>query len=284
MKPSEKREAADFLVATHRLSKVRACAAVRLSRAAFYRRPTRPADDGPVIEALNAVVDRYPRWGFWKCFDRLRLDGQGWNHKRVWRVYREMRLNLPRRTKKRIPTRQRQTLEVPAAPNAIWAVDFMSDALYQGRRFRTLNILDEGVREALDIVIDTSIPSGRVVRTLEQLCSWRGPPQAIRCDNGPEFVSEVFADWCKEQGIEIRYIQPGKPNQNAYVERFNRTYREEVLNAYLFEDLAQVREITYRWLGDYNDTRPHDSLGRIPPSQFRRNLSKLENSTFGWST
>jgi putative transposase len=273
-------------VAEKKLSVRRACAAVLLSRAAYYRQSEkRRCDrDQPVVDALNGVVDRHRRWGFWKCYDRLRLDGHSWNHKRVWRVYREMRLNLPRRTKKRIPTRQRQTLEVPAAENAIWALDFMSDALYQGRRFRTLNILDEGVREALDIVIDTSIPSGRVVRTLEQLGSWRGLPQAIRCDNGPEIVSQAFVDWCKEQGIEIRYIQPGKPNQNAYVERFNRTYREEVLDAYLFEDLGQVREITYRWLSDYNDTRPHDSLGRIPPSVFRRNLSKLENSTSGLST
>jgi putative transposase len=236
------------------------------------------------VDALNGVVDKRRRWGFWKCYDRLRLDGKPWNHKRVLRVYREMRLNLPRRTKKRIPTREPQTLEVPAAPNAIWAMDFMSDALYQGRRFRTLNILDEGVREALEIVIDTSIPSGRLIRTLEQLESWRGLPQAIRCDNGPEIISQVFVDWCEERGIKIRYIQPGKPNQNAYVERFNRTYREEVLNAYLFEDLGQVREITYRWLRDYNDNRPHDSLGRIPPSQFRRNLSQLENSTSELST
>src|SRR5262245_22077471 len=124
----------------------------------------------------------------------------------------------------------------------------MSDTLYHGRRFRTLNILDEGVREAMDIVIVTSIPSGRVVRVLEQLSRWRELPQAIRCDNGPEIVSHAFTDWCDEHGIEIRYIQPGKPNQNAYIERFNRTYREEVLNAYLFDDLDQVREITYHWL------------------------------------
>lgn len=264
----------------------RACAAVRLSRAAYYRRPgqSRSERDRPVVDALNGLVDKHRRWGFWKCYDRLRLDGKPWNHKRILRVYREMKLNLPRRTKKRIPTRDPQTLQVPAAPNAIWALDFMSDALYRGRRFRTLNILDEGVREALEIVIDTSIPSGRVIRTLEQLGSWRGLPGAIRCDNGPEIVSQAFMDWCEEQGIELRYIQPGKPNQNAYVERFNRTYREEVLDAYLFEDLHQVREITYSWLREYNDERPHDSLGRIPPSMFRRNLSKLENSTSGRST
>jgi len=281
-----KREAIAHLVAEHAISVRRACAAVRLCRAAYYRQPERKQAerDRPVVDALNVVVDKHRRWGFWKCYDRMRLDGRPWNHKRVLRVYREMRLNLPRRTKKRIPTRQPQGLQVPAVPNAIWALDFMSDALYHGRRFRTLNILDEGVREALEIVIDTSIPSGRVVRTLEQLASWRGLPEAIRCDNGPEIVSQVFVEWCEDHGVAVRYIQPGKPNQNAYVERFNRTYREEVLNAYLFEDLGQVREITYSWLRDYNDTRPHDALGRIPPSEFRRNLEKLENSTSGLST
>jgi putative transposase len=137
----------------------------------------------------------------------------GWNHKQVYRVYREMGLNLPRRTKRRVPRRDRQALDAPAAPNAICAVDFMSDALYHGRRFRTLNVIDEGVREALDVVIDTSISSGRLVRTLEQISRWRGLPGAIRRDNGPEIPSQVFVDWCNGNDVEIRYIQPGKPNQ-----------------------------------------------------------------------
>ena len=232
-----------------------------------------------MIEALNDLVEVHPRWGFWKCFDRLRLDGSWWNHKRVWRVYRNMGLNLPRRTKKRIPVREPQTLEIPAEPNVIWALDFMSDTLYHGRRFRTLNILDEGVREALDIVIDTSIPSGRLVRVMEQLSRWRALPQAIRCDNGPEIVSEAFRCWCEEHGVEIRYIQPGKPNQNAYIERFNRTYREEVLDAYLFDNLDQVRKITYRWLREYNEIRPHDSLGKLPPKTFRRRLEAADSTS-----
>jgi putative transposase len=280
-----KREAIAHLVAEHDLSIRRACAVVKLSRAAYYRtnRSAQGRDD-MVIEGLNQVVAACPRWGFWKCFDRLRLDGKPWNHKRVWRVYREMRLNLPRRTKKRLPQRERQTLDVPEAPNVIWAFDFMSDALYQGRRFRTLNVIDEGVREALDIVIDTSIPAGRVVRTFEQLSRWRGLPQAIRCDNGPEMLSQAFVDWCNENQVEIRYIQPGKPNQNAFIERFNRTYRNEVLDAHLFESLSQVRELTYRWLQTYNEIRPHDALGRIPPAVFRRRLEEARISTFELST
>lgn len=272
-------------MAEHGLSVRRACAAVRLSRAAYYKplADRRGADD-EVVDALNSVVDKHSRWGFWKCFDRLRLEGRPWNHKRVHRVYCKMRLNLPRRTKKRLPTRERQPLIVPQQRNAIWAIDFMSDALYHGRRFRTFNVLDEGVREALDIVVDTSIPGGRVARTLEQISRWRGVPQAIRCDNGPEIISQAFVDWCEGAGVEIRYIQPGKPNQNAYIERFNRTYREEVLDAHLFDSLDQVREITYHWIQIYNELRPHDALGRVPPAVFSRRLQAAENSTFNLST
>jgi len=136
-----------------------------------------------VIVALTAVVATHPRWGFWKCYRRLRLDGHPWNAKRVWRVYCQLRLNLPLRTKKRLPLRIRQPLTVSPQPNAVWAVDFMSDTLYGGRRFRTLNILDEGVREGLAIEVDTSLPAERVIRVLEQVVAWRGHPQAIRLDN-----------------------------------------------------------------------------------------------------
>jgi len=272
-------------VAEQQLSVRRACAAVTLSRAAYYRPvPAREQRDAAVIEALNALVAEHTVWGFWKCFDALRYRGHGWNHKRVWRVYRAMKLNRPRRTKRRVPPRARQTMEVLAVPNVAWALDFMSDALYHGRRFRVLNVLDEGTREALDIVIDTSIPSGRVVRVLEQLASWRGLPRAIRCDNGPEILSQVFVDWCREHRIEIRYIQPGKPNQNAFIERFNRTFREEVLDAWLFEDLHQVRRIAWRWMQSYNEERPHDALGRIPPSVFRERSEEPELSTSELST
>ncbi len=219
-------------MAEWKLSVRRACAAASLSRAAFYRPTTaRGHRDGPVIESLNALVAEHQTWGFWKCYDTLKFRGCAWNHKRVWRIYCEMKLNRPRRTKKRVPTRERQSMEVPAEPNVVWALDFMNDALYYGRRFRVLNVLDEGVREALDIVIDTSIPSGRLVRVLDQLKSWRGLPLAIRCDNGPEILSQAFVNWCQDNEVEIRYIQPGKPNQNAFVERFNRTFREEVLDA-----------------------------------------------------
>lgn len=273
-----------YLVAECQLSIGRSCQAVGLSRAAWYKTPLdRLKRDSEVIEALTKMTDEHRSWGFWMCYDRLRLDGRMWNHKRVYRVYCELGLNHKRRTKKRLPKRDRQSMEVPSIPNAVWALDFMSDALYVGRRFRTLNILDEGVREALTIEIDTSLPGQRVVRVLKRLSAWRGLPQAIRCDNGPEFISQVFVDWCQDNGIEIRYIQPGKPNQNAFIERFNRTYRKEVLSSYLFEDLNQVREITYRWLITYNEYRPHDALGGLPPTVFREQKT-AKNSIYELST
>ena len=254
---------------------------MQLSRSSWYREPPQQhVRDQSVIDALNAMVEKRPRWGFWKCFDRLRLDGHPWNHKRVHRVYKAMKLNLPRRTKRRLPKRVQQPMIVEARANAGWAMDFMSDTLYHGRRFRTLNILDEGVREVLDIVIDTSIPGGRVVRTLDRLVEWRGKPDAIRVDNGPEYLSQVFADWCHKNHIEPRYIQPGKPNQNAYIERFNQTFRHEVLDVYVFESLRQVRQITRDWIHEYNEERPHDSLGKIPPAMFRRQTEAARNSTF----
>ena len=262
----------------------RATRAVGMSRSAWYKLPQdRLEKDKEVIEALTRVTEANRRWGFWLSFKQLRYDGYGWNHKRVYRVYTELGLQHRRRTKKRIPSRYRQPLDTPSVINAVWALDFMSDALYVGRRFRTLNVLDEGMREALAIEIDTSLPGERVVRVLERLCAWRGVPQAIRCDNGPELTSQVVVDFYEKMGIAPRYIQPGKPNQNAYIERFNRTYRNEVLNCYLFENLDQVREITADWMITYNERRPHDALGDLPPTLFRERQT-AETSTFELST
>ncbi len=261
------------LVTGHGLPVQRACRAVGLGRATYYRPLVDWARrDAPVIAALTALVAAKSRWGFWKCCDRLRLSGHPWNHKRLWRVYCQLRLNLPRRTKKRLPVRCRQPLVVVPQPNVVWALDFMSDTLYGGRRFRTLNILDEGVREWLAIEVDTSLPAERVVRILEPVVAWRGQPQALRLDNGPELIAERFMSWCTERAIALRYIQPGNPGQNAFIERFNRTYRTEVLNAYVFEPLDQVREISAEWLQSYNEERPHEALAGLPPATYRAQL------------
>jgi len=276
---SARRQAAAALVTEHELPVRHACRAVGLSRTGWYRQPQPAVErDAAVIAALTEIVEKRGRWGFWKCFDRLRLDGRGWNHKRVHRVYRSLGLNLPRRTKRRVPARLRQPLVAPARLNEIWAIDFMHDSTYGGRRFRTLNVIDEGNREALAIEVGSSIPAARVVRVLEQLVEIHGCPKALRLDNGPEFTAEVFQEWCRGQGIETRFIQPGKPDQNAFIERFNRTYRQEVLDAHVFETVAESEVISEQWLIDYNEHRPHDSLGGVPPTRFLSRSTTPESS------
>jgi putative transposase len=214
--PSAKREVLAVLVQEHQLPVRRACQAVRLSRAAYYRPPrSRLGRDADVVAALNDVVARHRRWGFWKCFYRLRRAGHCWNHKRVHRVYCALRLNLPRRTKRRVPARLRQPLVAPERLNDTWALDFMVDALYDGRSFRALTVIDEGNREALAIELGTSIPSARVIRVLDELVRLYGRPARVRVDNGPELVAEAFVEWCAAQRISLGYIQPGKPDQNA---------------------------------------------------------------------
>lgn len=285
MTPSAKRQAVGILTGEHGLSVHRACGAVRLSRAAYYRPPdVRVLQDQPVIEALQTVVAAEPKWGFWKCFDRLHFLGRPWNHKRVHRVYCALRLNLPRRTRRRIPKRVQHPLNAPAALNHTWAVDFMTDVLYDGRHFRTLNVLDEGNREGLAIDIGMSLPSVRVIAVLEELVALHGAPRALRIDNGPELTSIALTRWCAQHGIALHYIQPGKPQQNAYIERFNRSYRTEVLDAYIFHSITEVRELTARWLVTYNTERCHDSLGRVPPLFFLPRSTALQKSTSPLST
>nr|WP_246616369.1 IS3 family transposase [Thaumasiovibrio subtropicus] len=233
-----------------------------------------------VIDALNNVLEKSPNAGFRKCFRRIRLKHGQFNHKRVYRVYCRMGLNLKRRQKRVLPPRIAMPLDVVDKVNHQWALDFMHDTLYCGKRFRTLNILDESTRECLAIEIDTSLPAGRVVRVLEQLKQERGLPKQLRMDNGPELISSQLTEWCEEHNITLVYIQPGKPQQNGFVERFNGSFRREFLNAYLFDSLEQVRDMAWAWMCDYNEERPHDSLRNTPPAVYRR---QLETSSYGLS-
>jgi len=273
------------MVQEHRLSRAKACRIVGYSRSALYQPKTDwAAKDAPVVDAINAIITKRPRWGFWKCFKRLRKDGQPWNHKRVHRVYCDMKLNMKRRVKKRVITRERQPLGTANEVNHVWALDFMRDTMYDGRPFRTLNVIDEGNREALCIECGMSIPSARLLRTMEQLVEVYGTPQAIRLDNGPELTAQAFVEWAESKGIALLYIQPGKPNQNAFVERFNRSFREEVLDANLFNSITQAQEAADAWVMDYNQFRPHDSLGDMTPMEFRSRAFKPGISSFGLST
>ena len=269
------------MVGEQKLPITRACAHIGLARSSYYERPvTKCKADAPIADALNQVVAKNGRWGFRLCFDYLRNQGHTWNHKRVWRIYKQLGLNLPRRAKKRLAKMPKHPLIAPTQPNTIWALDFMYDTLQYGRAFRTLNVIDESNREALAIEIDMSLPSARVIRVLEQLEEICGLPEAIRLDNGSEYRSATFTQWAASKQIQLKFIQPGKPQQNAFIERFNRTYRHEVLNAYLFESLDDVREITDQWLKVYNEERPHRALGKLSPKHYRQ---RAENSTLQMS-
>jgi putative transposase len=228
------------LIAEHQASQVRACRVVGMSRSGF-RHQTKKPNDQKIIEQLQIIAEWKPRWEFKKMFAYLKNQGYCWNHKRVYRVYCEMKLNLRVKPKKGLPTREPKPLVQPEAANLSWSLDFMSDSLSSGRAFRTLNIIDDFNREGLWIEVDTSLPAERLVRILEMLALWRGYPKQLRLDNGPELISKKLKAWAERHRVELAFIQPGKPAQNAYIERFNRTYREDVLDAYLFLHFRRCR-------------------------------------------
>jgi putative transposase len=256
-----------FAIEERALSERQACRTVNLNRCT-YRYPIRKSEDLEIVQELRQLAERQPRWGCGKMTQYLRHQGHPWNHKRIHRVYRELALNLHRKPKKRLPTRVAQPLVVPAQSNQTWSMDFMSDSLSNGRTFRTLNVIDDFNREALAIEVDTSLPAERVVEVLERLLFERAAPKYIRVDNGPELISRRLESWAEERHIVLIHIEPGKPAQNAYIERFNRTYREEVLDAYLFDNLEEVRIITENWLEEYNTIRPHQALQGLSPRQY----------------
>ncbi|VAX25934.1 Mobile element protein [hydrothermal vent metagenome] len=232
-----------YAIESYRFSERRSCCIFGISRTA-YRYLALPSDDGAIQKHLRQLAEDKPRWGFEKMFQRLKAQGHKWNHKRVYRVYCELSLNLRKKPKKRFPSRNPKPLIQPLVWNICWSMDFMRDSLASGGTFRTLNIIDDFNREALGIEIDLSLPTERVIRKLELIAEWRGYPKYIRIDNGPEFISSKLSQWAEKHNIDLDFINPGKPAQNAYIERFNRTYREDVLDMYLFSDLDEVRDRT----------------------------------------
>lgn len=252
------------MVAEHGVSQRQACQALNLPRSTAQYKP-KAKDDVPLIDALRELVDKHPAIGFWQSYFRLRRKGFVWNHKRVYRVYTAMKLNIRRRFRKRLPARVKQALFQPERINEVWSIDFMSDSLWSGRKFRLLNVIDDYNREMLAMETDFSLPALRVIRVLEYLLEFRGLPKMIRVDNGPEFISHVLDEWCRQHSITLVYIQPGKPMQNGYVERCNGSVRKELLNANVFYSLAEVKEKIEEWMHDYNLHRPHESLGYRAP-------------------
>lgn len=234
-----------------------------------YRYKARLSDENARIARwLIRLTREEPNWGFGLCFFHLRnVRGFQWNHKRVYRIYRELELNMRIKPKKRLKREKPEALAEPDRVNQIWSMDFMHHKLENGRKFRLFNVIDDFNREGLGIEVDFSLPSERVIRALEQIIEWRGKPEQIRCDNGPEYISQKLIEWAQARGIKLKHIQPGNPQQNAYVERYNRTVRYDWLNRYLFESITEVQEFATRWLWKYNHERPNMALGGITPKQ-----------------
>jgi putative transposase len=239
-----------------------------VSESCYYYQPKLSSENAEVADWLLRLTMANRRWGFGLCFLYLRnVKGFVWNHKRVYRIYRELELNLRIKPRRRIKRDKPDALSVPVTINQVWSIDFMSDSLTDGRLLRTFNVLDDYNREGLAIEVDLSLPSERVIRSLEQVIEWRGKPSAIRLDNGPEYIAQSLVDWANENRITLLYIQPGKPTQNAYIERFNRTVRHEWLDMHYFETVEQAQQLATEWLWKYNNQRPHTAIGGIPPRQ-----------------
>ncbi|KIX17237.1 integrase [Paracoccus sp. 228] len=255
-------------VATKGVSIALACRTFGVSETCFRYSPKRCAENETIADLLEGLTKAHRTWGFGLCFLYLRnVRGHAWNHKRVRRIYCELELNLRIKPRRRIKRHKPDVLSVPDAPNLVWSMDFMADRLADGRQFRLLNVLDDFNREGLGIEVDFSLPAERVVRALNQIIEWRGKPMAIRVDNGPEYISATLAIWAAKQGIVLTHIQPGKPQQNAYVERYNRTVRHEWLDLYIFETIAEAQSIATDWLWTYNNERPNMGIGGITPAQ-----------------
>ena len=254
-------------VAKHGVAIALACRTFSISQTCYRYERKLSDENAEIADWLVRLTANRRSWGFGLCFLYLRnVKGFGWNHKRVYRIYCALELNLRIKPRKRLKRPKPDTLAVPNAPNHTWSMDFMADQLGDGRSFRTLNVLDDFNREGLGIEVDLSLPAERVVRSLNQIIEWRGKPQAIRVDNGPEYISGTLMNWAENQGVRLEYIQPGNPQQNAYIERYNRTVRGEWLGQNIFETIEEAQEQATEWLWTYNNDRPNMGIGGITPA------------------
>ena len=273
--PAVRRELVGYLQQHHHFSQRRACRLVHIDRSTA-RYQSQRQDWSALRQRLRELAEQRPRFGYRRLTVLLRRDQFRVNHKRVYRLYREEQLMLRRKRRKRITNICRTTPLPAMRPHQEWAMDFTSDTLAQGRRFRTLNIVDTYTRECLAIEVDTSLPGQRVVRTLDRLVDMYGAPDRLRVDNGPEFVGRVLDAWAYTHKVQLHFIAPGKPMQNGYVESFNGKFRDECLNQHWFVSLAHARVLIEAWRMDYNVVRPHSALDNQTPLSFIESLRKSE--------
>jgi putative transposase len=251
------------------LSERRACALVGLGRSTCRYRPRRP--DWPALrDRLRALAGERRRFGYRRLYVLLRREGFLVNRKRIYRLYTQDGLTVRRRKRRRRMPRGASRLPAPTRVNERWSLDFVLDVLDDGRRFRLLTVVDDFTRSCLAIDVDTSIGGRRVAQVLQRLIETRGTPARLVTDNGPEFISRALDAWAYAHGIDLHFIEPGKPNQNAYIESFNGRLRDECLNEHWFFSLGQARETIETWRLDYNAVRPHSALGNVPPEEFEQ--------------
>jgi putative transposase len=248
------------------------CRILGLREATYHYKPKRQRDDAELRAKILEVVAKKPQYGrpnvIWRLRERMGVKD---NHKRIGRIYRELGLQMYKRKKSRKITRPKMLLAVPSKPNELWAMDFVSDSFASGRRFRVLTIKDLYTHEALCLHVDISITGERVAEALDRIKKARGLAPAIVCDNGSEYISKAMDQWAYRNGVELKFIQPGKPTQNAFIESFNGKFRFECLNQHWFEDLNQAKQIIENWRIEYNTDRPNKALGRMTPEEFARN-------------
>ena len=260
------------------LSERRACGLAGLGRSS-YRYPSRASEESGLRERLKQLAAQRRRYGYRRLTVLLNREGREVNHKRVYRLYREEGLSVRRRKKKRIGAVERRSRALPTRTNQRWSMDFVSDGLGDGRKFRSLNIVDDYSRECVATEVDTSIPGGRVVRVLERLGEVRGLPEVLVTDNGPEFAGQALDVWAYERGVKLHFIQPGKPIQNPIIESFNGKMRDECLNEHWFRTLSEARQTIEAWRRDYNEVRPHSALANRTPQEFTARAATLRSPT-----
>lgn len=269
--PEQRRTAVTDATRTAEISERRACRFTGFARSSQRYRSRRPPDT-ELRARLHELAARRRRWGYRQLYRVLRREGRRINRKRVQRLYQEEGLQVRRRKRKRRTTVPRSPFPVPTRPNERWSMDFVRDTLGDGRVFRAFTVVDDCTRECPAIEVDFSLSGERVTQVLNRLARTRGLPRAIVCDNGPEFAGQTLDEWADHHGLVLDFIEPGKPVQNAFVESFNGTFREECLNENWFVSLEDARQIIEAWRVDYEDARPHSSLGDRTPREFALSL------------